>query len=144
MKNLFSLFFLLLILSSCSVLKDGICEKVKFYDSKYKVSLLEKPITRLAIKESGIIEEYRFLFKDSSIVYLSKSDNGSDLLYDFLEVKDFFILQENGYFEKSFEKDNKSYLIVKDKGLIYGFSNLNPEKVNLYKNLFKTTLVKIQ
>jgi len=106
--------------------------------------LLEEPVDRFLIKENDEIVEYRYILRDSSTIYFTKSNNGSDLLYEFLESKDFISLLDEIYFEKSFGKNNKSYLIVKNKGLIYGFSNLNNNKVNDYKNLFSTTLVKIK
>ncbi|MCW1146631.1 hypothetical protein [Flavobacterium lacisediminis] len=133
----------LIFLVSCKSANMSSVEKINFDKSSYEVSFNQKNYDKKIILEGQKIAEYRFFLKDSSVVFFSITNSGSELINDFLSPKDFILLLDEVNLEKEFTNKGKSYLLLKRDELVFGFANLDTVKSKEMKALLENNVKRL-
>lgn len=138
--RLFNLILLILLFESCTVSNKVRRVKFRYFEGmKSHTVIMQVPnefiLTKISTGGEG--QEHRYWYSDSSLIYISDA-NGNTTINERL-----IRLQDGAYSRKFLSDsiilsgtDEKGYYWqeVKYKGVLYGYSNVSPEKKQLYDN----------
>lgn len=138
--NLFHSILLILIFASCSVSSEIKRIKFRYFEGvkSHKVTMqVPNEFNLTKISTGGEGQEHRYWYSDSSLIYISDARGSTT-------VNERFIRMQDGAYSRRFQTDsiilmgtneNGNYWQeVKYKGIHYGYSNVPPEKKQLYDN----------
>lgn len=138
--RLFNLTLLILLFASCTTSSKAKRIKFKYYEGErsHKV-IVQVPngFSLTKIYTGGEGEEHRYRYSDSSLIYISDAKGNTT-------VNEQLIRQQDGAYSRKFLSDSimlkgtdekgNYWQEVKYKGILYGYSNVPPEKKQLYDN----------
>lgn len=134
----FNLILLILLFSSCTISNKVKRIKFKYYEGtrSHKV-IVQVPngFSLTKISTGGEGEEHRYWYSDSSLIYISDAKGNTT-------VNDQLIRKQEGAYSRKFLSDSimlkgtdergNYWQEVKHKGILYGYSNVPPEKKQIY------------
>lgn len=136
----FNLILLILLFASCATSSKAKRIKFKYYEGvrSHEVIVQVPNGFRLTkIYTGGEGKEHRYWYSDSSLIYLSDAKGSTS-------VNEQLIRQQEGAYSRKFLSDSimltgtdekgNHWQEVKYKGILYGYSNVPPEKKQLYDN----------
>lgn len=138
----------LVIFSSCVTIKDAGTIKFKYYEGmkSHKIIMqVPKDFKLIKIYTGGEGEEHRYWYSDSSLIYISDAKG-------LTSYNEQLIRQQEGAYSRKFLSDSimlkgtnekgSYWEEIKYKGLLYGYSNVPPDKKQLYDNAMSSVKFK--
>lgn len=145
----FNVILLMLFFASCATSIKAKRIKFKYYEGvrSHKVIMQVPNGFRLTkIYTGGEGAEYRYWYSDSSLIYVSDAKGNTT-------VNERLIRQQDGAYSRKFVSDSimlkgtdergNYWQEVKYKGVLYGYSNVPPEKKQLYDNAMLSVKYKL-